>query len=420
MSFFDNLFMGFSISLSGMNLLFCLLGVILGTVAGILPGLGPAATIALLLPLTFKMDLTSAIIMLAGIYYGVAYGGTLTSVLVNIPGEASTVVTCLDGYKMARKGRAGPALGIAAFGSFFASTFGILGLMLLAPPLSKLALTFGPAEYASMMVAGMTLVTYLSSKSIIKSLAMAVFGLILGCVGLDPISGVERFTFGTLALVDGINIAPLAMGLFGISEVLLMVEETVKQEDMVMPSLKIRKLLPSKQDWKDSAAPIGRGSVLGFFLGILPGGGAVMSSFLSYALEKRLSKHPEKFGTGVIEGVAGPESANNSGTAGAFIPLLTLGLPFNVITALLLAATVTRDLLWCCHKHVHRQFHAAVAQSALNRHFYQYLEGSICPTLWSHRTSLFCGGLQRRREFNGCLDHDILRVGGIFDEEIRI
>lgn len=338
MGLFESLVTGFSISLSGINLLFCLIGVLLGTIAGILPGLGPAATIALLLPLTFKMHVTSAIIMLSGIYYGVAYGGTLTSVLVNIPGEASTVVTCLDGYQMARKGRAGPALGMAAFGSFFAGTLGILGLMLMAPPLSRLALTFGPPEYASMMVAGMTLVTYLSSKSVIKALSMAVLGLVLGCVGLDPISGIERFTFGSLALLDGINIAPLAMGLFGISEVLMMVEETVKQEDMVTPSLKIRKLLPTKKDWKDSAGPITRGSFLGFFLGILPGGGAVMSSFLSYALEKRISKHPEKFGTGAIEGVAGPESANNSGTAGAFIPLLTLGLPFNVITALLLAA----------------------------------------------------------------------------------
>ncbi len=338
MSLIDNLLMGFSISLSGMNLLFCLIGVLLGTIVGILPGLGPAATIALLLPLTFKMDVTSAIIMLSGIYYGVAYGGTLTSVLVNIPGEASTVVTCLDGYQMARKGRAGPALGIAAIGSFIAGTVGIFGVMLMAPPLSRLALAFGPPEYASMMIAGMTLVTYLSSKSVPKSLAMAVLGLLLGCVGLDPISGVERFTFGTLALLDGIKIAPLAMGLFGISEVLMMVEGTVKQEDMITPSLKIRKLLPTKQDLKTSAGPITRGSFLGFFLGILPGGGAVMASFLSYALEKRISKHPEKFGTGVIEGVAGPESANNSGTAGAFIPLLTLGLPFNVITALLLAA----------------------------------------------------------------------------------
>lgn len=335
---FENLLLGFNISLSINNLLYCLIGTILGTIVGIVPGLGPAATIALLLPLTFKLNVTSAVIMLAGIYYGVAYGGTLTSVLVNIPGEASTVVTCIDGYQMARKGRAGPALGIAAFGSFIGSTFGIFGIMLLAPPLSSIALTFGPAEYTSLMVGGLTLVTYFSSKSVVKSLAMAVLGLIFGCIGLDPIEGVERFTFGTLILMDGINIAPLAMGLFGIAEILMIAEESVKQEGLVQTSIKIRNLLPSKQDWKDSVGPISRGTPLGFFLGILPGGGAVMSSFLSYALEKRISKHPEKFGTGTIEGVAGPETANNSGTAGAFIPLLTLGLPFNVITALLLAA----------------------------------------------------------------------------------
>ncbi len=335
---FDHLVQGFHISLSLVNLFYCLVGTTLGTIVGVMPGLGPAATIALLLPLTFKMNVTSAIIMLSGIYYGVAYGGTITSVLINIPGEASTVVTCIDGYQMARKGRAGPALGIAAFGSFIGSTFGILGIMFLAPPLASIAVTFGPAEYTALMVAGMTLVTYLSSKSVVKSLAMAVLGLVFGCVGLDPITGTERFTFGTLVLLDGINIAPLAMGLFGLAEVLEIAEESIKQEDLVQGSMSIRNLLPTKKDWKDSAGPIARGTPLGFFLGILPGGGAVMSSFLSYALEKRISKHPERFGTGTIEGVAGPETANNSGTAGAFIPLLTLGLPFNVITALLLAA----------------------------------------------------------------------------------
>lgn len=335
---FDHLLMGFSISLSWNNLLFCLIGTILGTVVGILPGLGPGATIALLLPLTFKLNVTSAIIMLSGIYYGVAYGGTLTSVLLNIPGEACTVVTCIDGYQMAKKGRAGPALGIAAFGSFIGSTVGIIGIMLVAPPLSSIALTFGPAEYTSLMVGGMTLVTYLSSKSAVKAITMAALGLILGCVGLDPIEGMERFTFGTVTLLDGINIVPLGMGLFGIAEILTMAEESVKQEGLVQSSMKFKSLLPTKQDWKDSAGPIARGTPLGFFLGILPGGGAVMASFLSYAMEKRISKHPEKFGKGTIEGVAGPETANNAGTAGAFIPLLTLGLPFNVITALLLAA----------------------------------------------------------------------------------
>jgi putative tricarboxylic transport membrane protein len=333
----DNLILGFSVSLSFENILYCLIGTILGTVVGVLPGLGPGGTIAILLPLTLKLNVTSAIIMLSGIYYGVAYGGTLTSVLMNIPGEVCTIVTCIDGYQMARKGRAGSALGIAAFGSFIASTIAIIGITIIAPPLASIALTFGPPEYASLMIAGMSLVTYLSSKSYVKALTMAVVGMILGCVGLDPVTGTERFTFGTLTLMDGVNIAPLAMGIYGIGEVLSMAEES-EPAVFLQTSLKLRNLLPNKQDWKQSAGPITRGSFLGFFLGILPGGGAVLSSFLSYALEKRISKHPERFGTGTIEGVAGPESANNSGTVGAFIPLLTLGLPFNVVTALILVA----------------------------------------------------------------------------------
>jgi putative tricarboxylic transport membrane protein len=334
----DNLISGFAISLSWSNLLFALIGTILGTVVGILPGLGPGATIALLLPLTFKLDVTTAIIMLSGIYYGVAYGGTLTSVLMNIPGEGCTVVTCIDGYQMARKGRAGAALSIAAIGSFVGSTLGIIGITFLAPPLASIALAFGSAEFTSLMICGLTLVTYLSSKSPVKSIAMAVVGLILGCVGIDPIEGDMRFTFGIATLLDGINIVPLAMGLFGIAEVLTMVEGTEEQGGLVTKSLSVRNLLPTKEELKDSVWPVIRATPLGFILGILPGGGANLASFISYGLEKRLSKHPERFGTGTIEGVAGPETANNSGTAGAFIPLLTLGLPFNVITALLLAA----------------------------------------------------------------------------------
>ncbi len=336
---FDHLLLGFKISLSIENVLYCFIGSVLGTVVGVLPGLGPSATIALLLPLTFKLNITSAIIMLSGIYYGVAYGGSTTSILVNIPGESHSVVTCLDGYQMARRGRAGPALGISAFGSFIGSTVGVVGLMLLAPPLATFALSFGPPEYTALMVAGLTLVTYLSSTSILKSITMATLGFILSCVGLDPIKGAERFTFGTLTLMDGIGIVPLAMGVFGISEVLCMAEESVTQEaGFLQMKWKLRSLLPSKQDWKDSTWPIARGTALGFFLGLIPGGGAVLSSFLSYGLEKRISKHPERFGHGAIEGVAGPETANNSGTSSAFVPLLTLGLPFNSVTALLLAA----------------------------------------------------------------------------------
>ena len=335
---FENVLMGFSVSLSLPNLFFALVGTIVGTVVGILPGLGPGATIALLLPLTFKLDVTSAIIMLAGIYYGVAYGGTLTSVLMNIPGEGCTVVTCIEGYQMAKKGRAGAALTIAAVGSFIGSTAGIIGITLLAPPLAAVALSFGSAEFTSLMIAGLTLVTYLSSKSPLKSITMAVVGLILGCVGLDPLEGNERFTFGISTLLDGINIVPLAMGLFGIAEVLTLVEGSEERHGVISASVSLKTLLPTRQEWKDAIPPILRATPLGFLLGILPGGGANLASFISYGLEKRVSRHPERFGTGTIEGVAGPETANNAGTAGAFIPLLTLGLPFNVITALLLAA----------------------------------------------------------------------------------
>jgi putative tricarboxylic transport membrane protein len=334
----DNLVIGFGISFSWYNLLFALIGTILGTVVGILPGLGPGATIALLLPLTFRLDVTTAIIMLCGIYYGVAYGGTLTSVLMNIPGEGCTVITCIDGYQMARKGRAGAALSIAAVGSFVGSTMGIIGITFLAPPLASIALAFGSAEFTSLMICGLSLVTYLSSKSPVKSIAMAVVGLVLGCVGIDPLEGNMRFTFGIATLLDGINIVPLAMGLFGIAEVLAMVEGSEEQRGLVAKSLNLTNLLPTKQELKDSIWPVVRATPLGFILGVLPGGGANLASFISYGIEKRVSKHPEKFGTGTIEGVAGPETANNAGTAGAFIPLLTLGLPFNVITALLLAA----------------------------------------------------------------------------------
>lgn len=335
---FDNILMGFNTSLSWSNLFFALMGTIVGTVVGVLPGIGPVATIALLLPLTFKLDVTSAIIMLSGIYYGTSYGGTLTSVLMNIPGETATVVTCLDGYPMALKGRAGAALSISAIGSFVGSTVGIIGIAFLAPPLASVALSFGPAEFTSLIICGLTLVTYISSKSPIKAISMAVVGLLLACIGLDVMEGSERFTFGILTLLDGINIVPMAMGLFGIAEVLFLVERSEKREGLVTKSVSLRSLLPTKQEWKDSIRPVARGTPLGFMLGILPGGSATLASFVSYGLEKRVSKHPERFGTGTIEGVAGPETANNSAVAGAFIPLLTLGLPFNTTTAILLAA----------------------------------------------------------------------------------
>lgn len=334
----DNIILGFSASLSPINLLYCLIGVTLGTVVGVLPGLGPVSSIALLLPLTYKTDLLSAVIMLSGIYYGVQYGGTITSVLMNIPGEASTVVTCIDGYQMAKRGRAGAALGIAAFGSFIAGTFGIILLMFLAPPLARLALLMGPPEYTALMIAGLSLVIYLSGKSMIKSLMMGVLGLLLGTAGMDPISGQIRFGMGIKTLMDGIDLAPMAMGLFGLAEVFALIESRDEPVGFLDVKTRLREILPNRKDWKDSMLPITRGSVAGFIMGILPGGGAVMASFISYAMEKRLSRHPEKFGTGAIEGVAGPESSNNSAAIGAFVPLLTLGIPANVVMALLIGA----------------------------------------------------------------------------------
>jgi putative tricarboxylic transport membrane protein len=317
------------------NLLYCFAGVFIGTLVGVLPGIGPVGAMSLLFPITFKATPEAAIIMLAGIYYGAMYGGSTTSILVNIPGEAASVVTCLDGYQMARRGRAGPALGMAAFGSFIGGTASILGLMLLAPPLSQVAIRFGPAEYFSLMVLGLAILVYLAHGSIRKALLMAAAGVVLGLIGLDSINARPRLTFDRLELVDGVGLVPIVMGLFGIAEVLLNVERSLDREVF---RTTIRGLFPSAADWRDSRWPIARGSLLGFFLGILPGGGAVISSFLSYALEKRLSRHPERFGHGAIEGVAGPETANNAATGGAFIPLMTLGVPPNVIMALLLGA----------------------------------------------------------------------------------
>jgi putative tricarboxylic transport membrane protein len=336
MDVLHNLFLGFSVIFEPSNLLFCFVGVFIGTLIGVLPGIGPVGAMSLLLPATYKVTPIGSLIMLAGIYYGAQYGGSTTSILVNIPGESSSVVTCLDGYQMARQGRAGPALGIAAFGSFIAGTLSLFGLMLIAPPLASIALRFGPPEYFSLICLGLTLLIYLASGSVIRALMMAAVGVILGCVGQDPETGASRFVFGIPDLLDGIGLAPFVMGLFGISEVFVNIEKTLEKREI--PETKIKGLLPSWQDWKDSIVPILRGSVLGFFLGTLPGGGAVISSFTSYAMEKRISKHPEKFGKGAIEGVAGPESANNAASEGAFIPLLTLGIPPNVVMALLLGA----------------------------------------------------------------------------------
>ncbi len=335
MDLLSHIALGAQIVFQPINLLFCFLGVLMGTLVGVLPGLGPTAAIALLLPNTFHVSPVSAIIMLAGIYYGAMYGGSTTSILVNIPGEAASVITTLDGYQMAKKGRAGPALGIAAFGSFLAGTISVIGLMLVAPPLAKFALAFGPPEYFSLMLMGIVVLIYLASGSILKALMMAVFGLLLGTIGMDAISGTQRLTFGLLELSDGVGLIPAIMGLFGVAEVINNVEEAIRRE---VVTSKVKNLLPNLQDWRDSFWPIIRGSVLGFFIGILPGPAPVISAFSSYAIEKKLSRHPEKFGTGVIEGVAGPEAANNAATGGAFIPLFTLGIPSNSVIAILLGA----------------------------------------------------------------------------------
>lgn len=335
MDIIANVLLGFRVALEPANLLLCFVGVLLGTLVGVLPGLGPVAAISLLLPMTFKMTAAGAIIMLAGIYYGAMYGGSTTSILMNIPGEAASIITCLDGYQMARQGRAGPALGISAFGSFIAGTFGVLGLMLLAPWLGKAALKFGPPEYLALMLLGLTLVAYLSHGSVIKAFLMTVAGLLVGTIGTDPISGHQRFTYGSITLMDGVGIVPVAMGMFGVAEVLENVEKELAGE---IYQTRIKGLFPTLKDWGESLGAIVRGTILGFFVGLLPGPSSMIASFSSYAMEKRLSKNPESFGKGAIAGVAGPESANNSATAGAFIPLLSLGIPANLVMALFMGA----------------------------------------------------------------------------------
>jgi putative tricarboxylic transport membrane protein len=340
MEVFQNMATGFTIAVTPMNLVLCLVGCFVGTLIGVLPGIGPAATIALLLPVTFKLPPATAIIMLSGIFYGAMYGGSTTAILVNIPGEAASAITCLDGYQMARQGRAGPALGIAAFGSFIAGTFGVFLLMLIAPPVAEMALKFGPPEIFAVMVLGLTILSYLSSGSLIKAFIIALIGLFIGMVGID-IAGIYRFTFGIPDFYDGIGLVPVLMGLFGVAEVLLNLEQIVTRQVF---EAKIKGLLPTREDWKLSAAPILRGTFIGFLLGVIPGPSNTISSFVSYAMEKRLSKNPERFGKGAVEGVAGPESANNSACAGNFIPVLTLGIPTSAVMAVIMGAFIVHGV----------------------------------------------------------------------------
>jgi putative tricarboxylic transport membrane protein len=341
MDILNHILVGFSVAFQPINLFYCFIGVLLGTLIGVLPGIGPVATISILLPITLKISPVAAIIMLAGIYYGAQYGGSTTSILLNIPGEASSVITCLDGYQMARKGRAGPALGISAISSFIAATLGIIGMTFLSYPLAGIALKFGPPEYFSLMILALIILTYLAQGPMLKALIMAVAGLLLSYIGTDIVTGSMRFTFGILDLSDGIGLVPLVMGLFGVSEVLINIEQTLSQDIL---KTKLTHLLPTLKDWGLAKWAIVRGSIIGFFLGILPGAGPIISSFVSYSVEKKVSKYPEKFGTGMIEGVAGPEAANNASAQGAFIPLFTLGIPPNVTMAILFGALIIHGL----------------------------------------------------------------------------
>jgi putative tricarboxylic transport membrane protein len=332
---------GFSVILTPTNLYLCLLGSLIGTLVGVLPGVGPLAALALLLPVTFALAPVSGLVMLASIFYGAMYGGSTTSVLLNIPGEAASVVTCLDGHQMARQGRAGAALGIAAIGSFIAGTLSVAAMTLFAPALAAIAIRFGPPENFGLMVLGLVCTLYMISGSTLKGVLMIAVGFLLAAVGIDVVNGQERFTFGFINLTGGVELLAVVIGLFGVAEILSNVEEIAKNTVL---ATRIRGLWPTLADWRASWRPILRGSGLGFFLGLVPGGGPVTASFISYAVEKRISRHPERFGKGAIEGVAGPEAANNSAVAGSMIPVLSLGIPGNPVTALLLGALVIQGI----------------------------------------------------------------------------
>lgn len=342
MELLTNLALGAATAFTLDNLFYCFIGVLLGTLIGVLPGIGPLATIAMLLPITYKMaDPSTALIMLAGIYYGSQYGGSTTAILVNLPGESASVVTTLDGYQMARKGRAGVALATAALGSFFAGTVATVLIAAFAPPLAEVAFKFGPAEYFSLMVLGLIAAVVLAHGSIIKALGMVVLGLLLGMIGTDINSGAARFTFGIPELSDGIEFAVIAMGMFGFAEIIYNLKQT-ESRDLLKE--KVTNYMPTKEDWRRGGPAAVRGTALGSFLGILPGGGSILSAFASYAIEKKISKRPQDFGKGAIEGVAGPEAANNAGAQTSFIPMLTLGIPTTPVMALMVAAMMIHNI----------------------------------------------------------------------------
>ncbi len=337
----SNILLGFRVALEPQNLLYCFLGVLAGTLVGVLPGIGPVTGIALLIPITFGMNPTSAVIMLAGIYYGAMYGGSTTSILIKTPGESASVMTSIDGYALAKQGRAGAALGMSAVSSFVGGTLSVLGLMLIAPLMVRVALKFGPAEYCALMLFGLTLVTRLAGDSMAKAVQMALLGLILGTVGVEPIMGSQRFTFGQTALLDGLDFVAVAMGLFALAEVLNNMDGTLNQ---AVVKAKLRNLWPSRQDFAESKGAIGRGSLIGFLVGSLPGAGATLASFMAYAAERKASKRPERFGKGAIDAVAATEGANNAATGGAMVPMLTLGIPSSATTAIMLGAMLIYGL----------------------------------------------------------------------------
>jgi TctA family transporter len=341
MEIFAGLWIGLQTAITPTNMLYCLIGVFVGTLIGVLPGLGPAATVAMLLPASFVLPPVSALIMLAGIYYGAQYGGSTTSILVNLPGEASSIVTTLDGYKMALQGRAGVALATAAIGSFFAGTVTTFIIAIFAPLLANVALKFGPAEYFSLMVMGLVCSVVLARGSLLKAIGMIVLGLLLGVIGTDVNSGAHRYTFGVRELMDGIGFVTVAMGMFGIGEIILNIERELSNDRTVMA---LSSMMPTREDWKRMIAPILRGTFLGAGLGILPGGGALVASFAAYSVEKKISKYSSEFGNGAIEGVAAPEAANNAGSQASFIPMLTLGIPTSPVMALMIGAMIIQGV----------------------------------------------------------------------------
>lgn len=337
----SGLFYGLAVAVQPNNLLYCFIGALIGTLIGVLPGLGPAATMAMLLPITFYVDPVAAIIMLTGIYYGAQYGGSTTAILINMPGENSSVIACLDGYQMARQGRAGAALAVAALGSLFAGVCATFVIALFAPPLSKMVLAFGPTEYVSLMVLGLTALIVLAQGSVLRALAMIVLGLLLSTIGTDVATGESRLIFGISSLFDGIEFVPIAMGLFAVTEI---VKNLEWPETRSIVTSTINRLWPSREDFRRAIPAVVRGTALGSVLGLLPGGGSILSCFASYALEKRISRHPEQFGKGAVEGLAGPESANNAGAQTSMIPLLTLGIPSNVVMALVAGAMLIQGI----------------------------------------------------------------------------